>query len=59
MISKKTKQLKKELKDSELSDVKIAWQHLNWSWKIVFIIGIISTVWIFYKLGVYIGNLIG
>ena len=51
MVSKKTKELKKQIKDSEWGDFKIAWEHLNLGWRIILIIGIFATFWIFYSLG--------
>ena len=50
MASKKTKKLKKQLQTSEGNDLKIAWHYLNWGWRIIFIVGIITTMWFFYKL---------
>lgn len=51
MTSNQTKELKKKLAESQVKDIKMAWQHLNWEWRIILIVGSITIMVIFFKFG--------
>ncbi|GEM_PF-5088792 len=46
MASKQTQELKKKLEESQKKDIKIAWQHLNWEWRIILILGLITLAYL-------------
>ena len=58
MPTKEVRELKKKAAGAEWKNFKIAWQHLSWSWRIIFIIGIITTIRLVYNLGVLIRSLL-
>ena len=51
----KTKALTKEKNES----VKLMWQYANWEWKTIIVLGVLALIYLFGKLGQYIGRLIG
>lgn len=58
-MKRSSKDIKKELQKAEWEEIKIMWKHANWFFKILLVIGFISLWSWLYKLGSYIGNLIG
>ena len=52
MPTKEVKALKRELKEkkAEWKNLETAWRYLSWGWRIIFVIGIITTIWIILKL---------
>ena len=44
--------------EESLANLKIAWQHLNWDWKLILILGSITFLWLSFKFGQYLVRLV-
>ena len=51
MTTNQTKELKKKLGESQIRDFKIAWKHMNWQHKAIYVLGCIALSYLSYKLG--------
>ena len=51
MSDGKTKRLKLKYLGSQNKDFKIAWNYLNWKWRIIFILGCTTLLYFLFKLG--------
>lgn len=51
MTSDQTRKLKQKLVESQEKDIKIAWQHLDWFWRIILILGLIAVMNLSFKFG--------
>lgn len=49
MASNQTKEFKKKYIESQNKDFKIAWDHLNWEWRGILILGFIALMYLAYK----------
>ena len=59
MTNQELKELKEKIIKKEKENTKIMWNHADFFWKLIIILGIISLSYIMFKIGGQIGSLIG
>jgi hypothetical protein len=59
LVEEKLQKLRKEVANLQLENTKLMWKYANWQWRFIIIWGVLSLMFILWKIGSYIGKLIG
>ena len=56
MPTKEVRMMKKGMRErmAELKNFEKAWKYLSFGWRIILVLGILTTIWIIFKLGQFL-----